>query len=375
MSRFLTLLAVLAFANPCLGSAQDKETPEKQDSPEVKLKADPNDTAALNAYFGSVFQQIGGLIDDEKFDEAEQTLKAAEEFVAELKPTESGAKSLVTRFGSFRRSYQSRIDLARTPLDELKQALEATPDDSQAFQQVVSKYTMQMSPLARTEPDMAEAILNEAKAYFASLEEKHPDNDTLKKLITNSARSFSSFERAIETAKKHLALIGQDVPPLSAGIQAWANGGPLPDSDLQGKVVLLDFWAVWCGPCIATFPHLREWKAKYGEQGFEIVGITNYYKYKWDDEANRAVRAKQDEDMVTPEQEQEMLKKFAELHELSHPFAIQDAERTLSEHFSVSGIPTAALVDRQGKIRLIRVGSGEANAREIEQLIEKLIRE
>ena len=69
-----------------------------------------------------------------------------------------------------------------------------------------------------------------------------------------------------------------------------------------------------------------------------------------------------------------MLEKFAEQHDLHHPFAIQESSE-LSKYYGVKGIPTAVVIDRQGKIRMIRVGSGEKNAKDIGDMLEELISE
>ena len=72
--------------------------------------------------------------------------------------------------------------------------------------------------------------------------------------------------------------------------------------------MLLDFWAVWCGPCIATFPHLREWNEKYAGKGLVMIGLTDYYNFDWDEKAGKATHSR---DKVAPEKEQAMLVKFA----------------------------------------------------------------
>jgi thiol-disulfide isomerase/thioredoxin len=167
----------------------------------------------------------------------------------------------------------------------------------------------------------------------------------------------------------------QAAPEFATGLD-WINTGgkPLTLASLKGKVVLLDFWAIWCGPCIATFPHLREWNEKYGDKGLVMVGVTSYYDYKWDDAAGYCARAGTGED-VTPEQELAMLEKFASYYHLKHRFAVNERDnRELSEYYGVSGIPHVVVIDQQGKVRMIRVGSGKQNADDISKLLAELLK-
>src|SRR5690606_29366701 len=102
-------------------------------------------------------------------------------------------------------------------------------------------------------------------------------------------RQIAQIESSIEQTIRMNALIGQDAV-YPENMQAWVNGEEQTPESLKGKVILLDFFAVWCGPCIATFPHLKQWHDDYSDQGFEIIGVTNYYEYGWDAEANRPKR-------------------------------------------------------------------------------------
>lgn len=176
-----------------------------------------------------------------------------------------------------------------------------------------------------------------------------------------------SFLKRLAGEQARMALVGQPAFPLETS--AWINGDPLTDEDLKGKVVLLDFWAVWCGPCIACFPHLREWHEKYADRGLVIIGLTKYYQYGWDAAANRGTRT----EGLSPEDEQAALVKFAEHHQLKHRLAYMPEGATLSQSYGVSGIPQMVLIDREGKVRMIRVGSGEANAHDLETLIKELL--
>jgi peroxiredoxin len=68
-----------------------------------------------------------------------------------------------------------------------------------------------------------------------------------------------------------------------------------------------------------------------------------------------------------------MLVHFAESYDLKHRFALE-SNRSLSEYYGVTGIPHVVVIDREGKIRLMKVGSGEANAKEIGDLLADLLK-
>jgi thiol-disulfide isomerase/thioredoxin len=244
--------------------------------------------------------------------------------------------------------------------------LRANPDDAQALVAYLKEVVSAMIPLIRSKPDEAASKLEAAKEVLSKVRENAKSAST-KRALDSFDRTIASLEGAITAGKKLTEMIGKDAAPLK--VESWVNGSPLTDADLKGKVVFLDFWAVWCGPCIATFPHLREWNEKYGDKGLVMIGLTNYYNFKWDEDAKKATRSTE---KVTPAEEQEMLVKFAESHELKHCFAIE-ADRSLSEYYGVTGIPHVVVIDQQGKIRMMKVGSGEENAKEIGALLAQLL--
>jgi peroxiredoxin len=103
------------------------------------------------------------------------------------------------------------------------------------------------------------------------------------------------------------------------------SGKPVHLSDYQGRVVLLDFWATWCGPCRMEIPHFKQLTEKYGGRGFVVLGVS------LDDTGAEVVRP------------------FVADHEIAYPVVIGD-QYTANRYGGVSALPTTFLIDRQGRV-------------------------
>ena len=148
-----------------------------------------------------------------------------------------------------------------------------------------------------------------------------------------------------EGQMKPLEAIGQEATAIPESAKDLA-GKAVTLADYKGKVLLIDFWATWCGPCRAEMPHVIAAYKKFHDKGFEVLGVSL-------DRPNDVQKLKdyiKDKDMP-----------WRQVHYMG--------ENEVATAYGVEGIPHTVLVDREGKV--VRVGlRGEALSKKLGQLLK-----
>ena len=159
-----------------------------------------------------------------------------------------------------------------------------------------------------------------------------------------------------------LAIVGLSAVLLSAPLVAGEASGPAVDfslpsrggqpvslSALRGQVVLINFWATWCGPCRKEMPLLEQIQKKYAPLGFTMLGIN-------------------------VEEDTTQMEAFLGDVPVTFPVLLDPANR-VSKLYDVAAMPSTVIVDRKGNIRFIHQGYQPGDENRYQDVIRQLIRE
>lgn len=168
-----------------------------------------------------------------------------------------------------------------------------------------------------------------------------------------------SKHRRLTAEASQAGLIGRAAPKLVVDRHLNSFSGL---ESFEGKVVLLDFMAHWCGPCKAALPSLTQLQEEMGDKGVQVVSLTSFYGYYG---SRRG---------VSQNEEFELMKDFIKEYKITWPVLFDIASKN-NFSYGVSGIPHLVVIDRKGVVRHIEVGFTPESFAVTRKLIERLASE
>jgi peroxiredoxin len=133
-----------------------------------------------------------------------------------------------------------------------------------------------------------------------------------------------------ETLQRH-TLVGHEAPDFLPAVQSGDKLGKL--SSMRGKVVVIDFFATWCGPCVETMPHVEALHKKLAAQGLVVFGVSN--------------------------ESPGIVARAAERFHVTYPLASDESEG-VSASYQVFALPTMVVIDRKGVVKEVAISDTEA---------------
>ena len=167
-------------------------------------------------------------------------------------------------------------------------------------------------------------------------------------LVMALAAACSKADTPPPQAASDLVEVGQPAPAYAATSM---SGDSVSLAGLRGKVVLLNVWATWCGPCRKEIPELRAIHDKYKGRGLELIGVS-----------------------VDADGSEEAIRAFATDFEMNYAIW-RDPGEAVSAIFRMSGVPATFVIDRQGLLRWKATGAVEPGDTSLTNAIEKALGE
>lgn len=207
---------------------------------------------------------------------------------------------------------------------------------------------------------LREASLGAIKKAMATLEAT-PENERVLDRLSKASRYLDG-----PAAKGEL--VDHAAPELHF---KWSSSKtPISNlADLHGKVVVIDFWATWCGPCVASFPTIRELQARYEGYPVVILGVTSIQG------SHTARKPGENPERIdlkgNPAREMELMTEFMRQADMTWTVAFSD-EDVFNPDYGVFGIPHAVIIDAKGVLRHRGIHPGGDPAHVAEKIDELL---
>lgn len=235
---------------------------------------------------------------------------------------------------SLRRAFELRRDGqpagATSELESALSAARTTPYELEFETRVRLGLELAELYVATGEQAKAHELLVAEAAFAENINRFIQLSGTLEQKRTASTGWIQLRDRAAQ-----VALVGQPAPELV--VREWVLGDPVTLAELRGRVVLLEFWATWCTPCVETFSKLQQLQDSYGARGLTIVALTRLYSSASGPAEAQAA-------------ELEVIRSFIQGRGLQFSVGVSEDEST-QRLYGAAGMPTVVLIDRQGRVR------------------------
>ena len=261
-------------------------------------------------------------------------------------------KVIITGVATKMRAGQANAETLAPDIAKFDELLAKHPEKTEATAQVAVMKAM-----------LYLQVLNDdakGRALLLAVKTDYPNTEAAK-VIDRIAAELDAGAKAKETLA---ALAGKPAPELNF---TWSSKDGLKKlSDLKGKVVVLDFWATWCGPCLASFPQIRAHVEHFKGSSVAFVGVTSIQGFI----ANMGERIDTEGD---PAKEIGLLPQFMKAKQMTWDVAVSE-EPVFNPAYGIEGIPYLAIIAPDGTVRFAGIHPGDESAN-VSGKIEAILKE
>lgn len=179
---------------------------------------------------------------------------------------------------------------------------------------------------------------------------------------TGDSNAVNPTETANSNTASGTANRSSEYPPLASGLAdadiELLDGTKTRVSEKKGKVVMLNLWGIWCGPCREEMPHLVEMQKQYADKGFEVIGL------------NIGDKDGGPENM-------DEIKKFGDKTGLNYTLA-RFNPMSVRQFYLITKqevVPQSMIIDRQGHLRAVFIGGGQKVFNSMQEVLDKTMAE